>query len=250
MTARRIRELRETTRQHGEQLAAIVKQLGALTEQVGQTTARHTDLAAAVSEDLAPRVGALQQLVTEELGRLRSDVDVLLAERKERDKTKNAPVDWATLTAEQAAAQWPILARWVGEVLVPRYELTRDELPDCWALHPPVVAELSWLRTAYVQAYLSRSPPQLGADWHTRWRPAVLTRIRELIKPDECSPGKHAPRRGTPSRPGGAERGAAAYAAGRAAVLVAVLRPRLPPRPGARRARAAAGELDWSPAQS
>ena len=85
---------------------------------------------------------------------------------------------------------------------MPRYELTRDELPDCWALHPPVVAELSWLRTAYVQAYLTRSPPQLSADWHTRWRPAVLTRIRELIKPDECSPGKHAPRRGSADRPG------------------------------------------------
>jgi hypothetical protein len=198
VNARRIRELRETTRQHGEQLVAIVKQLGALTEQVGHITARHTDLAAAVSEDLAPRVGALHQLVTEELGRLRSDLDVLLAERNERDKTKNPAVDWATLTEEQAAAQWPILARWVGEVLVPRYELTRDDLPDCWALHPPAVAELSWLHTAYVQAYLSRSPPQLSADWHTGWRPAVLTRIRELIKPDECSPGKHAPRRGRP----------------------------------------------------
>ena len=130
--------------------------------------------------------------------RLRSDLDVLLAERNERDKTKNPPVDWATLTEQQAAAQWPVLARWVGEVLVPRYELTRDDLPDCWALHPPVVAELSWLRTAYVQAYLSRSPPQLSADWHTRWRPAVLSRIRELIKPDECTPGRHSPRSGLP----------------------------------------------------
>ena len=135
-----------------------------------------------MSEDLAPRVSGLKQVVTEELGQLRGDVDVLLTERKEREKTKNAPVDWAALTAEQAAVQWPVLARWVGEVLVPRYELTRDELPDCWALHPPVVAELSWLRTAYVQAYLSRSPPQLAADWHTRWRPAVLTRIRDLVK--------------------------------------------------------------------
>ena len=213
VTARKIRELRETTRQHGEQLVVIVTQLGALTEQVGQITARHTDLAAAVSEDLAPRVGALHQLVTEELGRLRSDLDVLLAERHERDKTKNPPVDWATLTEEQAAAQWPILARWVGEVLVPRYELTRDDLPDCWALHSPVVAELSWLRTADVQAYLTRSSPQLGADWHTRWRPAVLA--------------WHADRAGV------AERGATAFAVGRANVLVAVLRPRLPSRPGA-----------------
>jgi hypothetical protein len=99
-----------------------------------------------VSEDLAPWVKALQQLVTEEFGRLRSEIDVLLAERQEQNKTKNPPVDWAALSEEQAAEQWPILARWVGETLVPRYELTRNELPDCWALHPPVVAELSWLR--------------------------------------------------------------------------------------------------------
>jgi hypothetical protein len=250
VTARKIRELRETTRQHGEQLVAIVKQLGALTEQVGQITARHTDLAAAVSEDLAPKVGALHQLVAEELGRLRSDLDVLLAERRERDETKNAPVDWATLTEEQAAAQWPILACWVGEVLVPRYELTRDELPDCWALHSPVVAELSWLRTAYVQAYLSRSSSQLGADWHTRWRPAVLARIRELIKPDECPPGKHSPRRGTPidmaAQNGVLPRTQLAEPRcwwpfyDRAFHLDLALR----------RARAAAGALDWSPVQA
>ena len=222
-------------------------QLGELAEQLRQTGTLHADLAAAVSEDLAPRVIGLQQVLTEELAQLRGDVDVLLTERKELDKNKNAPVDWASLTEEQAAVQWPILARWVGEVLVPRYELTRDELPDCWALHPPVVAELSWLRTAYVAAYLPRSPPQLGADWHTRWRPAVLTRIRELIKPDECSPGKHAPRRG-------------------AAVEAAAQNGTLPRTQLAepqswwpfydrafhldlalRRARAAAGEFDWSP---
>ena len=166
-----------------------------------------------------------------------------------RNSTNNPPVDWAALSAEQAAAQWPILARWVGDVLVPRYELTRDELPDCWALHPPVVAELSWLRTAYVQAYLTGSPPQLSADWHTRWRPAVLTRIRELIKPDECSPGKHAPRRGTPIE--------------LAAQNGALPRTQLAEPPcwwpfydrafhldlAVRRARAAAGELNWSPAR-
>ena len=121
---------------------------------------------------------------------------MLLNERKEQEKTKNAPVDWAALTAEQAAVQWPVLARWVGEVLVARYEVTRDELPDCWALHLPVVAELSWLRTAYVEAYLSRSSPETAADWHTRWYPAVLTRIRDADQVHECVPGKHAPRRG------------------------------------------------------
>ena len=247
VTARKIRELRETTGQHGEQLTAISEQLRALTEQVGKAVARHTDLATAVSEDLAPRVGGLHQVLTEELAQLRGDVDVLLAERQERDKTKNAPVDWAALTEEQAAVQWPILARWVGEVLVPRYELTRDDLPDCWALHPPVVAELSWLRTAHVQAYLPKSPPQLSADWHTRWRPAVLIRIRELIKPDECPPGIHAPKGGAPVEVTG-QNGALPRAQlaeprcwwpfyDRAFHLDLAVR----------RARAAAGEFDWSP---
>jgi hypothetical protein len=249
VTARRIRELRATSGALIEQVAAVAAQLTTVAEQLTQTRGRHTDLAAAVSEDLAPRVSALQQLVTDEFGRLRGEVDVLLSERQEQDKTNNPPVDWAGLSAEQAAAQWPILARWVGDVLVPRYELTRDELPDCWTLHPPVVAELSWLRTAYVQAYLTRSPPQLAADWHTRWRPAVLTRIRELIKPDECSPGKHTPRRGTPID--------------LAAQNGALPRTQLAEPPcwwpfydrayhldlALRRAHAAASELNWSPAQ-
>ena len=258
VTARRLRELqkttgqlREATEQHGEQLASVGEQLHELGEQLARTSARHADLAAAVSEDLAPRVGGLQQVVTEELGQLRGDVDVLLNERKEREKTKNAPVDWAALTAEQAAVQWPVLARWVGEVLVPRYEVTRDELPDCWALHLPVVAELSWLRTAYVQAYLSRSPPQMAADWHTRWRPAVLTRIRDVVNAHECVSRQ--------------ARAAARHAGrGRSAQNGAMPRTQLAEPQfwwpfydrayhldlAARRTRAAAGDVDWSPAEA
>ena len=78
MTARKIRELRETTGQHGELLAAISDSC-ALTEQVKGCAAHgpgHGRL-----EDLAPRVGGLHQVLTEELAQLRGDVDVLLAER-------------------------------------------------------------------------------------------------------------------------------------------------------------------------
>jgi hypothetical protein len=245
--ARRIRELRATTGRLVEKVATAAAQLDTVAEQLKQAGRQHTDLAAAVSEDLAPRVSALQQLVTDEFGRLRGEVDVLLSEREEREKTKNPPVDWASLSEEQAAEQWPILARWIGEILVPRYEATRNELPDCWPLHPPVVAELSWLHTAYVQAYLTRSPPQLSADWHTRWRPAAMARIQELIKPDECSPGKHAPQRGTPfdmGSPNGmlprcqlAEPRCWWPFYDRAYRLDLAIR----------RARAAAGELNWSP---
>src|SRR6185436_15842962 len=78
VNARRIRELRATT-------GRLIEQVAAVGEQLNQTRGRHTDLAAAVSEDLAPRVSALQQLVTDEFGRLRGEVDGMLSEREEQD---------------------------------------------------------------------------------------------------------------------------------------------------------------------
>lgn len=51
------------------------------------------------------------------------------------------------MDVEAARAEWPRLVRWIAEVFVPWYEVTRDELPDCWALHRRV--ELSWLATAH-----------------------------------------------------------------------------------------------------
>jgi len=201
--AQRIRELRATTAQLGEQVAALTAQLQQVVEQMRLAGGRHADLAATVSERLAPTVAGLQHVLagelsrlTQDLDQLRVDVDTLLFERQERKTVKNPPVDWAALTEEQAVTQWQVLAQWIGEVFVPRYEITRDELPDCWALHTPVVAELSWLRSAYVQAYLPRSEPQSAADWHMQWRSAVLDRIKELVKPEDCAPGKHVSRRG------------------------------------------------------
>ena len=252
--ARRLRDLRQTAGQHeaqlgrhGEQLASIGEQLRELARLQQLASTRHADLAAAVAEDLAVKVDALQRFTQDDVGQLRADVDVLLNERTQQEQAKNAPVDWAALTEDQAAAQWPILARWVAEVLVARYELTRDELPDCWALHLPVVAELSWLRTAYVEAYLTRSSPATAADWHTRWYPAVLTRIRDLIKPDECAPGRHTPRSGpvvkVEASDGGLQRSQLAapecwWPFYDRAYHLDLAR---------RRARAAAGEFDWSP---
>ena len=179
------------------------------------------------------KVDALQRFDHDDVGQLRADVDVLLNERRQQEQAKNAPVDWAALTEDQAAAQWPILARWVAEVLVARYELTRDELPDCWALHLPVVAELSWLRTAYVEAYLTRSSP---ADGRGLAHPVAPGRADQDQRADQDrrvrSRSAHAA-----ERPGGQGRSVgrrpAACAAGGARMLVAVLRPRLPPGPGA-----------------
>lgn len=165
----------------------------------------HTDLASTVSERLAPELEALGESVTAELGQLRGTVAEVLAEQT---KAENSPVDWARLSVEDATDQWPVLARWIGEVFVPVYGVTRGELPDCWPLHFTAVVELSWLRSAHVQSYLPGTHPNITADWHTRWRPMVLTRIAEIIAgggvEERCEPGKH---RGRPLPAGPAEEG-------------------------------------------
>jgi hypothetical protein len=79
----------------------------------------------------------------------------------------------------------------VATILVDWYEITRAGLPDCWPLHRPAVVELSWLRTSYTQAYQPMSPPQLTAEWHTRWRPAALANIAAAIPTEWCRPGEH-----------------------------------------------------------
>jgi hypothetical protein len=56
--ARRIRELRATTGRLVEKVATAAAQLDTVAEQLKQAGRQHTDLAAAVSEDLAPRVSA------------------------------------------------------------------------------------------------------------------------------------------------------------------------------------------------
>lgn len=184
---------------HDEAEAAAIRRqrlvherIDGLDRSIEEIRTRHADLAVTVSERIAPELDNLAKSVASELQQLRDAVGELLAVQQ---KTENPPVDWADLDAEEAEQQWPILARWIGEVFVPVYEITRDQLPDCWPLHFPAVIELSWLRSAHVQSYLSGTHPHITAEWHSRWRPTVLTRIPEIIpvnsSEDACAPGKH-----------------------------------------------------------
>ena len=42
-----------------------------------------------------------------------------------------------------------------------------------------------------MQAYLPASDPGVAGDWHIRWSPAVLEKIKKLIDPKWCRPGEH-----------------------------------------------------------
>jgi hypothetical protein len=219
----------------GREETALAAEVRRIREKVDRTAELHTALAATVSEQLAPELGALRQATVDELASLRGDLNEVL---ETLNKEKNPPVDWFHLTAEQAEEQWPVLAQWVGEVFVPWYRITRGQLPDCWALHPNALVELSWLRSAHLQSYIPSSHPHIAAEWHDRHVPprrapglrAGVPRARHPVHPApgatcarraavEPAPGLPAGRaqlgRGDPDR---------APAAGRTATLVGLLR--------------------------
>ncbi len=136
-------------------------------------------------------------LLAQALPRIDGALDQLAALTAHLDGDPVAPVCWPTLTVEEAAGVWAQLADWIDDVLVGWYGITRAQLPDCWALHRPVVLELTWLHTTYREAHTPGARAGLAADWHTRWRPAALAAIIAAADVDSgplgvgCYPGHH-----------------------------------------------------------
>jgi hypothetical protein len=82
------------------------------------------------------------------------------------------------------------LADWLGAVYL-RYH--RSDLGACWMWHPTVVAELLALRDGWRAAYYGpRATATAALDWHDRYRPATVSRIRAEL--NDCSLTEHASR--------------------------------------------------------
>lgn len=162
------------------ELAGEIRAARADVARLGGLVAENADLLAQV----LPRVGDMDNAVAELGGRVDALADTAAA-------AGVSPVDWPALTAEQAAAEWEALAAWVATVLGPFYEITRAELPDCWARHRPAVIELVWLRRAYLAAHAPDAATTAAAEWHTRWRRDALANIATIIPKRWCRPGEH-----------------------------------------------------------
>lgn len=81
------------------------------------------------------------------------------------------------------------LAVWVERVYL-RYADAAKAFPECWLWHPDVIEELTWLRHAWTCAYRAEAASQaLAWDWHDRYRPGVVRRLRELA--GRCSLDNH-----------------------------------------------------------
>ncbi len=74
------------------------------------------------------------------------------------------------------------LARWVTEILLRRYPHAAGLVPPCWPAHPAAVEELDWLYWDWANwAVNPDSRSRDAADWHDRWLPGVLGRLRPLL---------------------------------------------------------------------
>lgn len=106
--------------------------------------------------------------------------------------------DWSTMDTTAASEAWAALITWVRDVLDGQYRLVGDDepqsrgavrrrVPPCWYRHRDVVFELSWLAQEWTRLYRDQQgTPARAGDWHDRYLPGVLRRIRSTSTAAGC----------------------------------------------------------------
>jgi hypothetical protein len=148
---------------------------------------------------LAREVEALSRAV-EPVKSLPNQVDELarvvqtLAEQTATGMSAGGAPSWIDLPEDVGAVRSVLedLTGWMREVFL-RYSDAAQQLPECWLWHPDVVEELLWLMHAWLAAYRAEDATVARAgDWHDRYRPGVVKRIKALA--GTCSLENHQPR--------------------------------------------------------
>jgi len=121
----------------------------------------------------------------DEYERALQDIAVKLDELGAKKPQQLPAPSWLTLpgNAESTGGVLTDLVEWLGAVFL-RYTDGAAVLPECWLWHPDVVEELVWLSHAW----------KLAGDWHDRYRPGVVTRLKGLA--GNCSLERHQTRGG------------------------------------------------------
>ena len=170
-------------------IAELSEQVAQLYRHRGEDVTHLREAIGLVAE-MVPRLGQVETTLAQQVLPVLTELTDQVTALAQRG-VRYQQVHWPTLSHAEALEQWPLLADWVDEVLCGWFQLTRAQLPDCWALHRPVVITLSWLRIGYLAAYDKTAIPQLGAEWNSRWRRDALAAITAEISPDWCGPGQH-----------------------------------------------------------
>lgn len=165
-------------------LTDLAAELGALRARVDNLAADRDDLKSKL-HDAQQRITDLSQLGTT-VNRLSSTVQgagvlpamAARAQADEDDEPSPGVWSWAAATRVERAGRILEIGDWLHIVLRPRYPTRTRPLLACWAHHPAVVEELSWLYGVWLDTYASIQGSYRDAgDWHDRWLAGVLHRF-------------------------------------------------------------------------
>jgi hypothetical protein len=152
-------------------------------------------------------VGARLDRWTGEVAQILTELGTKVADLEGKDAapTPDRLWDWTSMDKAKASKAWKQLREWVETVLVPWYDRVGDDqdlpkeigggerrprrrIPPCWAWHRDVVIELSWLCQDWMTLYrLQAGNPARAGDWHSRYLPGVLLRIRNTSTAAGCT---------------------------------------------------------------
>ena len=89
-----------------------------------------------------------------------------------------APSHWPSLSADEAAREWPALRSWVEKLMARFSHLDHHVIPRCWFLHNGHVEAMAALRDQERVNYGETAPGTAGVDWHRAFK-EVEARLRE-----------------------------------------------------------------------
>lgn len=107
-----------------------------------------------------------------------SEVDEIAAEGGEEMGLPH-PVNWRTLSAEDAEYEWLALNEWV-DWLRHEFALPASIVPPAWHCHPELVWELSALHLHWLAAYDPAQHASAPIGWLADFQ-AAQTRLREWV---------------------------------------------------------------------
>lgn len=95
------------------------------------------------------------------------------------DERPLRPIDWNTLTADEALVEWGDLDKFVKWLRL-SYGLPPAVVPPLWHRHDELIWELSALHVARVNAYDPEASPSAPLAWHREFR-ECQQRLREWV---------------------------------------------------------------------
>ena len=117
----------------------------------------------------------------DQLSLLENDVYPTPANLDPRDTDDHLirPINWITLSSDEAEAEWLDLNAWVNW-LRHTYGLPPTILPPLWHRHDELVWELSALHTHWLNCYDADASPSAPLGWHRDFAEA-RNRLREWV---------------------------------------------------------------------